>query len=88
MRIVDCNHLPKTPAKSNATTCEECGDNKAHFLGLRVCLTCGHVGCCESDPNQHALKHKETTGHEVIASYPADKNSFTWCYKHNDYLEK
>lgn len=88
MNIIDCQHVPKNLAKPRAQTCEDCGDKTAHFLGLRACLTCGYVGCCESDPNQHVLKHVKKTGHQVIASYPADENSFLWCYEHNDYLKK
>lgn len=87
MKIAGCAHFPKHPAKPRANVCEECEDSP-HLLGLRVCLTCGHVGCCESDPGQHALKHAKEKDHPVIASYPADENSFMWCYKHNDYVTK
>lgn len=82
-----CGHVPQTFAKPKAKKCKEC-DVNFHEIGIRVCLACGHVGCCESDPQQHALKHAQASGHQVIASYPADKNSFVWCYAHNDYVEK
>ena len=87
MKISDCQHFPKKIVKPRASVCDECEDS-SQLLGLRVCLTCGHVGCCESDPNQHAKKHAEKTGHQVMASYPADEKSFLWCYEHNDYVEK
>lgn len=84
MKQSDCTHYPKNPAKAQADKCQG-GDISKY--GLRVCLTCGFVGCCEDDPGQHAKKHLEETGHQVIASYPADKDSWTWCYKDNDYLK-
>lgn len=86
MKIEDCKHLTKFAAP-RTDKCEECLGN-VHKLGLRVCLDCGHVGCCESDPGQHALKHSRETEHQVIASYPADENSFIWCYADNNYLTK
>jgi uncharacterized UBP type Zn finger protein len=86
MKITDCTHTPKTFAKPQANQCME-GDIEMHEFGLRVCLTCGHVGCCEDDPGQHALKHFKESDHQVIASYPADENSFIWCYADNDYLK-
>lgn len=86
MKLSDCPHLPIVFAKPRATECEE-GDIETHKFGLRVCLTCGYVGCCEED-GAHAKKHAENSGHQVIASYPADKDSFIWCYTDNDYLEK
>ena len=85
MKIADCTHFPKSGAKPMA---EECQGGDISKFGLRVCLTCGFVGCCEDDPGQHALKHKQETNHQVIASYPADETSFIWCYADNDYLEK
>lgn len=83
MKISDCNHFPKNPAEPKTDHCEG-GDGSQY--GLRVCLNCGYVGCCEDDPGQHAKKHMEETNHQVIASYPADESSWMWCYKHNDYL--
>ncbi len=84
MKIADCEHVPQKFTKPRATTCEE-GDKP---FSLRVCLTCGHVGCCDSSPGKHARKHAKDSGHQVMASYPADENSFIWCYAHDDYLNK
>lgn len=86
MKIAECKHLPEKFVVPRTNMCEQC-QGALHALGLRVCLVCGHVGCCESDPGQHALKHARENGHQVIASYPADRNSFIWCYADNDYLE-
>jgi len=46
---------------------------------LRLCLGCGHVGCCDSSPNRHATRHHQTAGHPVIASYEPGE-SWAWCY--------
>ena len=68
------NIKPKTPQG-----CEEClkiGDSWVH---LRLCLTCGHVGCCDQSKNKHATKHYNTTKHPVIKSYEPEEN-WKWCY--------
>ncbi|PIR59163.1 MAG: hypothetical protein COU69_02135 [Candidatus Pacebacteria bacterium CG10_big_fil_rev_8_21_14_0_10_56_10] len=83
MNITACQHFPSGPARPRADKCEGGDDSTS----LRVCLTCGHVGCCESSPGQHAQKHAAQTGHQVMAAYPADQTSFIWCYAHRDYLE-
>jgi len=83
MKITECKHMPKKLAKPRTDKCEG-GDTCA--FGLRVCLTCGHVGCCDSCPG-HARKHAQESDHQVMAAYPADKSSFIWCYEDNDYLE-
>lgn len=85
MKISDCTHYPKNPQKPRSQKCRG-GDDTSPFA-LRVCLTCGYVGCCEDEEGQHALKHMQETDHQVIASYPADETSFIWCYKDNDYLK-
>lgn len=84
MKIADCKHFPGNLAKPRADHCE--GGDQISPGHLRVCLTCGHVGCCDSDTNQHARKHASETDHQVMANYPADENSPIWCYEDNDYL--
>lgn len=83
MKKSDCQHYPQKVAEPRADHCEE-GDQA---VSLRVCLTCGHVGCCDSSPGKHTRKHAEETGHQVMAAYPADTNSFQWCYQDDDYLD-
>jgi uncharacterized UBP type Zn finger protein len=79
--VVACTHIPAETAAARSERCEECGsDNR-----LRLCATCGHVGCCESqrgDGRAHALGEK----HPVIKSLPLGQRSFTWCYDCNDYV--
>lgn len=59
--------------------CEEClalGDRWVH---LRMCLTCGHVGCCDSSKNKHATKHFQATGHPIMRSIERGE-SWRWCF--------
>ena len=51
----------------------------AKWIGLRLCLTCGHVGCCDDSPHTHATKHFHATTHPLIRSLePGDR--WGWCY--------
>jgi uncharacterized UBP type Zn finger protein len=79
----ECPHIRQTDPelKPTSSTCEECGVNKP----TRVCLTCGHVGCCETT-NGHALAHSRSSGHPLIRELPLSAHSFTWCYGCNAYL--
>lgn len=77
----DCTHFDGSIAAPRGDKCEEC----ASITNLRVCTTCGHVGCCESQQG-HNTAHAKATGHHVMKSLPLGKG-FTWCYACNDYLE-
>ncbi len=76
----ECTHLTSIKVtETGAHVCEECvktGDNWVH---LRMCLTCGHVGCCDSSKNKHATKHFEKTRHPLIRSIEPGEN-WIWCY--------
>ncbi|HHY49551.1 MAG TPA: UBP-type zinc finger domain-containing protein [Alphaproteobacteria bacterium] len=64
---------------SSPDACEEClrlGDTWVH---LRVCLTCGHVGCCDNSKNRHARRHFHATSHPIIQSYEPGE-SWRYCY--------
>jgi phosphoenolpyruvate-protein phosphotransferase len=65
---------PRTP-----TGCEECLKAGTSWVHLRLCLTCGHVGCCDDSPGRHATHHAHATSHPVIASYEAGER-WAWCY--------
>lgn len=75
-----CEHLEAIaePAAPRADACEECGTQAS----LRVCLTCGHVGCCDSSQG-HATAHARGSGHPIIRALP---RGFTYCYVDRDYL--
>ncbi|HXG25838.1 MAG TPA: UBP-type zinc finger domain-containing protein [Candidatus Binatia bacterium] len=78
--VARCPHTPPQIAEPSGTRCEECGST----LNLRLCATCGHVGCCESQAG-HARAHALGNGHPVILSMPAGQG-FTWCYAENRYV--
>jgi len=48
-----------------------------------LCLTCGHVGCCDSSPGTHATNHFKKTGHPVMVALP--NHAWRWCYVHKAY---
>ena len=59
--------------------CEECVKIGARWVHLRMCTSCGHIGCCDSSPNRHATAHANETGHPVIRSAEPGEDWF-WCY--------
>ena len=67
---------PRTP-----DGCEECLANGGRWVHLRLCLGCGHVGCCDQSPGRHATKHFHATGHPVMRSFEPGEN-WGWCYRH------
>ncbi|MBK8257973.1 MAG: UBP-type zinc finger domain-containing protein [Polyangiaceae bacterium] len=77
-----CPHYNGEPSTAPATPhCAECGSTSS----LRVCVTCGHVGCCESQKG-HNTAHAKAAGHPIIKSLPLGEHSFTWCYTCNSYV--
>jgi uncharacterized UBP type Zn finger protein len=75
-----CRHLKGIrQVAPSSTGCEDClriGDEWVH---LRMCTTCGHVGCCDDSKNRHATRHYEATGHPIVRSYEPGEEWF-WCY--------
>jgi len=67
------------PARPSALGCQECLELGARWVHLRLCLTCGHVGCCDDSPNRHATKHFHATQHPVIKSFEPGED-WAWCY--------
>ncbi|MET9882978.1 UBP-type zinc finger domain-containing protein [Streptomyces sp. NPDC006430] len=59
--------------------CAQCRAVGQRWVHLRFCLSCGHVGCCDSSRGQHAWVHAETTGHP-LASSAEDGEDWAWCY--------
>ncbi|PYQ60689.1 MAG: hypothetical protein DMF58_07335 [Acidobacteria bacterium] len=80
-----CAHLQSvTPQQFNrkANTpngCQECLAMGDRWVHLRLCLECGHVGCCDSSKNKHATKHYGTAHHPVIRSFEPGER-WLWCY--------
>jgi hypothetical protein len=77
---MSCEHIRDvTPVPARTPGCEECLKRGMQWVHLRLCLTCGHVGCCDSSPGRHSTQHFHGTGHPVMASYePGDR--WAWCY--------
>ena len=62
-----------------AAGCEDCLKMGSHWVHLRECLSCGHVGCCDSSPNRHATAHFLATGHPIVTSAELGE-TWAWCY--------
>lgn len=81
-----CSHLDQIRrVYPSADGCEDClrlGDSWVH---LRICLTCGHTGCCDTSKNKHAAKHFEETSHPLIKSTEKG-DDWAWCYPDEIYL--
>ena len=76
-----CAHRPAEFPTPNGNACEECGST----YNLRMCATCGHVGCCDSQAGD-ARHHYAKTGHEVMVSMPVG-SGFVWCYADDRYVD-
>ena len=77
-----CVHLDKETKTVTAKTpngCEECLQMGSTWVHLRLCLSCGHVGCCDQSLNKHGTKHFFSSGHPVIRSYEPGEN-WKWCF--------
>jgi phosphoenolpyruvate-protein phosphotransferase len=76
-----CEHSAKVKPVPPRTPngCEECLTAGTSWVHLRLCLTCGHVGCCDDSPGRHATRHAHATSHPVIASYEPGER-WAWCY--------
>lgn len=59
--------------------CEECLRSGDSWVHLRLCRTCGHVGCCDDSTNKHATRHFRSTGHPIITSFEPGED-WSWCY--------
>lgn len=83
-----CNHLVDIDDDERllpkSLVCEECKKDNVKWVELRLCLTCGHVGCCDSSEGKHATKHFVNTGHPTIVSLP--DRPWKWCYIHKLYV--
>ena len=85
--IEGCEHLREidevTPSSNGCEDCLRIGDTWVH---LRLCETCGHVGCCDNSKNKHATRHFHDTRHPVIKSFEPGED-WGWCYIDREYFE-
>jgi uncharacterized UBP type Zn finger protein len=76
----ECTHLDRiTVTSTDKDYCEECVKIGSPWVHLRMCLTCGHVGCCDSSPNKHASKHFRNNNHPLVRSIEPGE-TWVWCY--------
>jgi uncharacterized UBP type Zn finger protein len=76
----DCQHLDQMKiTKTQEHVCRECVELGDTWVHLRLCLSCGHVGCCDSSKNKHATRHFHKTSHPLIRSIEPGE-SWVWCY--------
>lgn len=81
-----CEHLAGINENISPKTkdCEECEKEGTDWVALRLCLACGHVGCCDSSVGMHATKHFKETRHPMMIALPS--KNWKWCYIHKMYL--
>lgn len=80
--MTTCTHLDlvdPTVEPSSMVGCSECLKTGDRWLHLRMCLSCGAVGCCDSSPNRHASKHAAAQDHPVASSFEPGED-WSWCY--------
>src|SRR6266567_4824555 len=75
-----CSHTKEIKdVRPSGNGCKECLEMGDEWVHLRLCLTCGHVGCCDSSKNKHATKHFHKTHHPIIKSFQPGED-WRWCY--------
>ena len=78
--MTTCSHVnPSHHVAPHTNGCDECLKTGDSWVHLRLCLTCGHVGCCDSSKNKHATKHFHSTHHPAIRSLEPGER-WMWCY--------
>ncbi|RMB61760.1 UBP-type zinc finger domain-containing protein [Tessaracoccus antarcticus] len=82
-----CTHLDNLTVAEPTTPdgCGECLQDGSTWVHLRLCMDCGHVGCCDSSPNKHATAHNIATGHSVIQSFEPGER-WAYCYTDDEML--
>jgi len=79
-RDPECTHTDAIKhVTPSAKGCEECLKTGDAWLHLRLCRTCGHVGCCDESPNKHATAHFRKTEHPIIEGYDPPEG-WAWCF--------
>ncbi len=82
-----CTHLDTIEAVDpSADGCEDCLRIGGQWVHLRMCQSCGHVGCCDNSPNRHATAHWHASQHPLIRSFEPGEEWF-WCYPDDLFFE-
>jgi len=80
--MASCTHLDQIELielPADVEGCEECLASGGHWVHLRMCQTCGHIGCCDNSPSRHATAHHQATSHPIIRSAQPGED-WSWCY--------
>jgi CPA1 family monovalent cation:H+ antiporter len=72
-------HADPPPAADGSRACGDCLSEGTRWVHLRLCTSCGHVGCCDSSPRRHATAHFRGTSHPVVQSFEPGED-WLWCY--------
>ena len=77
-----CMHVNEIRDVSPSTPdgCEDCLATGGRWVHLRLCLSCGHVGCCDSSPNRHARAHAGEVGHGIVEPFGEPGDKWRWCF--------
>jgi uncharacterized UBP type Zn finger protein len=82
-----CKHIGRVePVPASGEKCVDCLKAGSRWVQLRICLTCGYVGCCDSSPGKHATAHFNATRHPLMASFEPGAR-WVWCYIDEEQLE-
>lgn len=82
-----CEHLKEIrDVTPSAKGCEDCLRIGGQWVHLRMCLSCGHVGCCDNSPNRHATKHYNATKHPIVRSVEPGED-WGYCYPDDRFYE-
>jgi CPA1 family monovalent cation:H+ antiporter len=83
-RTEDCEHLRSTPLAdpSGELACAACIAEGTQWVALRMCLSCGTIGCCDSSPRRHATAHFRENAHPVMRSVEPGED-WRWCFVHH-----
>ena len=82
-----CEHFDVIKvADTDESGCAECQALGSGWVHLRLCLECGHVGCCDSSPNRHASKHVASSGHPTVRSLEPGE-TWAYCYEDDIFVE-
>ena len=85
---ITCRHRDHDTRPTPRTNgCEECLKMGGTWVHLRLCLVCGHVGCCDSSENKHATQHFHETQHPLVRSLESGEH-WAWCYADEEFFEK
>ena len=79
-RCEHLDHVLVTELPPSSPGCEECLATGSPWVHLRICLECGHVGCCDDSPNRHASAHHAETRHPIIRSIERGER-WAWCFE-------